>query len=144
MAPLPGLGEKDKKRSSLPTPFKQMHPSHMGRIDPNSSPKSSPGSGTLTPFCEFYGGSSNSFSNFKEEVTYEKEYQRLINKYKKSHGIKNVLSIRKQFMKDDIMHQVVYTPEQEVQLKQVADMYTGAHKDIMNTKIQIMTREKRG
>ena len=38
----------------------------------------------------------------------------------------------KQFLSNDIMHPIIYTQEQEIQLKEVADMYTGAHKDNIN------------
>lgn len=118
MNTLPGLGEKEKKKSSLPAAFKHVHPSHLGRLDLDSSPKSAPGiSGTLTPFCELQP--DGSFSDFKEEVTWENEFNELMLRYKRATGLKDVLLAKEKLLGENVQEQLT---EVNCSIKQLSNV----------------------
>ena len=69
-----GIGEKGS--SAVPTQFKAVNVSHLGRVDLDSSSASDPGmSGALCPLQELHG-SSKSFSDFEEPNAWQDELNR--------------------------------------------------------------------
>lgn len=78
------LSTKGKK---LAREFSDVHISHMGRLDPDSSPKSDPGmSGILTPMCELYGP-YRAFKDFEEPNTWRERYTPVYKEYMKDKDI---------------------------------------------------------
>lgn len=75
---------RSAKGKKLSSEFSDVHISHMGRIDPDSSPKSDPGmSGILTPMCDLYGP-YRAFSDFQEPNTWKDRYSEVYKKYMKT------------------------------------------------------------
>lgn len=72
-----GIGEKSNAISSA---YRAIHPSHLGRVDIDSSSNSDPGvSGTLCPFNTLH---DLHFIDFKEPSTWDIEINKMINQYK--------------------------------------------------------------
>ena len=87
-----GLG--DSKDSAIPSGYKQVHPSQLGRIDVDSSSPNDPGmAGMLTPMAPIY---DNYFSDFDEPNTWREEVRDMINEYKKMIGYKQVFQLQKE------------------------------------------------
>lgn len=72
---------RSAKGKKLSSEFSDVHISHMGRLDPDSSPKSDPGmSGILTPMCDVYGP-YKAFSTYQEPDTWKERYGPVYSKY---------------------------------------------------------------
>lgn len=72
-----GIGEKSNAISSA---YRAIHPSHLGRVDIDSSSNSDPGvSGTLCPFNTLH---DLHFIDFKEPSTWDSEVTKMIDQYK--------------------------------------------------------------
>lgn len=72
-----GIGEKSNAISSA---YRAIHPSHLGRVDIDSSSNSDPGvSGTLCPFSTLH---DLHFIDFKEPSTWDSEVNKMIDQYK--------------------------------------------------------------
>ena len=84
----------DSKDSAIPSGYKQVHPSQLGRIDVDSSSPNDPGmAGMLTPMAPIY---DNYFSDFDEPNTWREEVRDMINEYKKMIGYKQVFQLQKE------------------------------------------------
>lgn len=74
-----GIGEKS---NAIPNAYRLIHPSHLGRVDIDSSSNSDPGvSGTLCPLTTLHG---SHFEEYEEPNTWESEVYRLVDKYNAS------------------------------------------------------------
>ena len=72
-----GIGEKSNAISSA---YRAIHPSHLGRIDIDSSSNSDPGvSGTLCPLSNLH---DSHFIDFMEPSTWDEEVSKMIDQYK--------------------------------------------------------------
>ena len=72
-----GIGEKSNAISSA---YRAIHPSHLGRVDIDSSSNSDPGvSGTLCPISSFH---DSHFIDFMEPSTWNSEISKMIEQYK--------------------------------------------------------------
>ena len=81
-----GLGEKSS--NSIPDIYRTIDPSHLGRVDLDSSSPTDPGvTGTICPLVDLY---DNSFSEFKEPNFWESEFNEIMSNYKKATGLKEV------------------------------------------------------
>lgn len=77
----PDPNKKKKKNNQYSEEFKDVHISHLGRLDPDSSSKSDPGmTGVLSPLNRLYG-EFRAFSNYKEPLTYFNKYNKMYKKY---------------------------------------------------------------
>ena len=86
-----GLGET--KDSSIPQGYKQVHPSHLGRIDLDSSSNNDPGmTGMLCPMTPTF---DNYFSDYSEPNTWRDEVRAMLMEYKKIKGMKEVFTLQK-------------------------------------------------
>lgn len=86
-----GLGES--KDSTVPDVYRQAHPSHLGRIDLDSSSNGDPGmSGMLCPTAKT---SDNYFSDFSEPNLWREEVRCLMRDYRKAKGLKEVINMQK-------------------------------------------------
>ena len=85
-----GLGEA--KDSTVPDIYRQAHPSHLGRIDLDSSSNGEPGmSGMLCPLVKT---TDNYFSDFSEPNLWREEVRCLLRQYKKIKGTKEIIKMR--------------------------------------------------
>lgn len=72
-----GIGGKSNSVSNL---YKLIHPSHLGKLDIDSSPNSDPGtSGVLVPFVDISNGH---FSDYQEPSTWRQDISKLMEIYK--------------------------------------------------------------
>lgn len=85
-----GLGEA--KDSTVPDIYRQAHPSHLGRIDLDSSSNGDPGmSGMLCPLVDT---SDNYFSDFSEPNLWREEVRCLLRQYKKVKGRQEIIKMK--------------------------------------------------
>lgn len=102
---LPGMDEKPNKNSKLPVVYKHVHYSQLGRLDLDSSPKSAPGvSGTLTPFCPI--DDDGTFTDYKEPITWDKQFSQLMADYKQSIGMKENFMIREKLYNQNLQKEL--------------------------------------
>ena len=72
-----GIGEKS---NAIPSSYRQIHPSHLGRVDLDSSSPSDPGvSGTICPLSSLH---NSYFKDFSEPNTWEKNRAELLDMYR--------------------------------------------------------------
>ena len=75
-----GIGGIGDKSNSVPVTYRTIHPSHMGRLDLDSSSNSDPGvSGSLCPSTFLY---NDHFSKFEEISTWEEDINRITSEYR--------------------------------------------------------------
>ena len=108
---LSGLGET--KGSSIPKGYRQVHPSHLGRIDLDSSSANDPGlTGMICPMAETSG---KYFSDFTEPNTWRQEVRSMLDEYRRLQGLQQVFefqheigipidAIKEEIIKDEIQH----------------------------------------
>lgn len=93
-----GIGDKSKE--SIPTIFRNVHLSQLGRIDVDSSPKSDPGmSGMLCPLVKLHNGA---FSDFQEPNHWEEEFSALMDNYKAVKSMKEIITFKQDVLKMDM------------------------------------------
>ena len=82
-----GIGETST--SSVPNTYRMINPSHLGRVDLNSSSSTDPGlSGTLCPLGNIYD--RGSFSEFEEPNTWDQEFSKTMRAFKDLVGLKEI------------------------------------------------------
>ena len=87
-----GLGES--KDASIPDIYKQVHPSHFGRIDLDSSSPNDPGmTGMLCPMAKTF---DNYFSDYSEPNTWREEVRKMLIEYDKMNKMKEVFSFQRE------------------------------------------------
>lgn len=92
-----GMGEKNTR--NVPNVIRYVHPSHIGRVDLDASPKSDPGmSGVICPLTELYDGS---FSKFQEPNFWEEEFGKIMDQYKLLIGKKEIFRAKKELLGDN-------------------------------------------
>ena len=85
-----GIGEEDS--NSIPDSIRFVHPSHVGRIDLDSSSDNNPGiTGMISPFAELDHGY---FSGKEEPDTWEERYQGIYEEYKKVEGLREIFDAK--------------------------------------------------
>ena len=89
-----GFGENSS--NSVPESYRYVYPSHLNRLDLDASKKSDPGiSISLTPFCQLYDGY---FSDYKEPNQWNETFNEIVNNYKASVGLKEVLTFQQEVL----------------------------------------------
>lgn len=87
---LSGLGETGQ---SIPQQYRQVHKSHLGRLDLTAVSSSDPGlTGMLCPTVDLYNGS---FSQNPEPNSWREEVDQMLSEYRQMVGIKEALMIKK-------------------------------------------------
>lgn len=82
-----GLGENSNQ--SIPDIYRSIHPSHIGRVDLDSSSDGNPGiTGTICPYAPIYDGF---FEEYQEPNTWEEEFMATMSEYKKALNLKDAL-----------------------------------------------------
>lgn len=99
-------GKKKKKsmsKNTMPYAYKTTHPSHIGRIDMDSSSKTDPGvSGILAPLGDSYNGF---FSDKPEPVTWDDEFKQFLSEVDKLYNLQNILIAKKELIGQDTTEQ---------------------------------------
>lgn len=86
-----GLGEDD---TAIPLEYKQVHKSHVGRVDLDSSSNSDPGmTGTICPISDMHNGW---FSDEQEPNEWREKIEELHSKYREMEGLKQTLLFKKE------------------------------------------------
>lgn len=94
-----GIGDNNKGKS-VPDTYRMIHPSHIGRIDLDTSSASDPGmSGILCPHTNLYG--DKMFSDVVEPDEWEKEFAELMDNFKKINSLKEVMQLEKRVLNID-------------------------------------------
>lgn len=107
-----GLGDQGAG-SAIPKAYRGVHPSHLGRLDLDSSSNSDPGlSGTLCPMVELDG---DSFSDYQEPNSWEEEYNQLLGEFKNLIGMDEAIQFKKKlglsfdYIKEDLVRETIST-----------------------------------
>ena len=90
-----GIGEdNNNKGSSVPPAFRRVHPSHLGRVDLDTSSATDPGlSGMLCPLADLY---DNSFSDYQEPNTWREKSDELLKNYRPLMGFKEAIEFKRE------------------------------------------------
>lgn len=85
-----GLGED---ATAIPDAYRHVHKSHLARLDLNAVSSSDPGlTGIITPTAVLYNGE---FSDKQEKNTWREEVDQLLDDYKRSMGLKDLLEMKR-------------------------------------------------
>ena len=105
-----GLGDQGNG-SAVPLIYRSVHPSHLGRVDLDSSSASDPGlSGTICPMAQVNG---DSFSDYKEPNGWKEYYDEMLNNLHSLHGIKETIEFQKKlglnydYVKEDMVQETI-------------------------------------
>ena len=90
-----GIGEdNNNKGSSVPPAFRRVHPSHLGRVDLDTSSATDPGlSGMLCPLADIY---DNSFSDYQEPNSWREKSDELLKEYRELMGFKEAIDFKRE------------------------------------------------
>lgn len=128
-------GDKDAggKSGIVPLPYKMVHPSHLGRVDIDSSPKSDPGmSGVICPLTQLYDGS---FSVYTEPNEWRYQYSEIIDRYRSMVGMKEVIEFKRDMLNiPDAEHQLESVIESIDIISKLISPIRKLH-DITNTEV---------
>lgn len=93
-----GLGEGEN--NSIPTVYRHINTSHLGRLDLDSSSNSDPGvSGTLCPCAKIYEGGY--FSNYEEPNYWNESYKETMQNFKSLKGLKEIAEFQSSVLEID-------------------------------------------
>lgn len=82
-----GIGEGNT--ASIPVNYRQVHPSHLGRLDLDSSTANDPGlSGMICPMGDIH---NNFFSDYQEPNNWRFEVDQILNEYARLNNLKNAM-----------------------------------------------------
>lgn len=86
-----GIGSNSS--NSVPDIYRSVHPSHLGRVDLDSSSPSDPGiNGLICPFVKL---DDMSFSDYREPNFWDQQYRQLNDEFKSMIGMKEVIEFQK-------------------------------------------------
>lgn len=118
-----GLGEGSNQ--SIPDIYRSIHPSHVGRVDLDSSSDGNPGiTGTLCPFAPTYDGF---FEDYKEPNSWNQEFLQTMEDYKKAQNLKDALIFEEKVLGKDkseeinVASEVIATMQQIIKPKLFSD-----------------------
>lgn len=108
-----GLGDQGNG-SAVPIIYRTVHPSHIGRVDLDSSTASDPGlSGSICPMADVE--QDGSFSNYTEPNSWRDDYRTMLNEFHQLKGMQQAIDIRKNlgltydYVKDDMVRETLTT-----------------------------------
>lgn len=107
-----GLGDQGAG-SAVPIIYRTIHPSHLGRVDLDSSSSSDPGlGGTICPMAEEFNGS---FSDYKEPNSWKEQYNEMLQQYQNMEGMIQAIELKKNlglsydYVKEDMVKETLST-----------------------------------
>lgn len=114
-----GLGESNN--NSIPDIVRYIHPSHIGRLDLDSSSDSNPGvTGTINPFTKIYDGY---FSDYQEPNFWQAKFDQTLDEYRKLSGVKQAIEFKKQVLGITNEEQETVVDESLAAMKQLINPY---------------------
>ncbi len=106
-----GLGDQGP-RSAIPTIFRMVHPSHIGRVDLDSSSASDPGlSGTIVPTAVVT--EDGSFQEYEESNTWKENFDQMVNEHNNLTGMIQLIELKKNlglsydYVKEDMVRETL-------------------------------------
>lgn len=118
-----GIGENDN--NSIPNIVRYIHPSHLGRLDLDSSSDSNPGvTGTISPFTQIYDGY---FSEYQEPNFWEGKFMQVMDDYRKATGLKEAIKFKKEVLGIENEEAEVVADEVVAAMKQIIKPYLYAN-----------------
>ena len=107
-----GLGDQGNG-TAVPIIYRSVHPSHLGRVDLDSSSNSDPGlSGMICPMAKIYDGS---FSDYQEPNEWRNFYKETLEELNSLYGMKQVIELKKSlglsydYVKEDMVKETIET-----------------------------------
>lgn len=107
-----GLGDQGNG-TAVPIIYRSVHPSHLGRVDLDSSSASDPGlSGIICPMAKVYDGS---FSDYQEPNGWRNFYKETLIELNDLYNMKQAIEIKKKlglsydYVKDDMVKETIET-----------------------------------
>lgn len=107
-----GLGDQGNG-TAVPIIYRSVHPSHLGRVDLDSSSNSDPGlSGMICPMAKIYDGS---FSDYQEPNEWRNFYKETLEELNSLYGMKQVIELKKSlglsydYVKEDMVRETIET-----------------------------------
>jgi hypothetical protein len=90
-----GIGEN--KASAVPVKYRLANPSHIGKVDCDTSPAGDPGmTGLICPYADI--GTGNYLGEYKEPCTWREVQQEVIDDYRKITSIKSVFQTHEELL----------------------------------------------
>lgn len=110
-----GLGEGSNQ--SIPDIYRSIHPSHIGRVDLDSSSDGNPGiTGTICPYAPTYDGF---FEDYQEPNAWESEFMQTMEDYKKALNLKEALEFEHKVLGTDKTEEINVASEVIAAMQQI-------------------------
>ena len=110
-----GLGENSNQ--AIPNIYRSIHPSHIGRVDLDSSSDGNPGiTGTICPFAPIYNGF---FDNYEEPNSWEQEFMATMDDYKKANNLIDALTFQEKILGVDKSEEIKAASETVAYMQQI-------------------------
>lgn len=122
-----GLGEGSKE--SVPEIYRNVQPSHIGKVDLDSSSDTNPGiTGTLCPYAPVHNGF---FGDYEEPNTWEIEFLKSVDAYKKLNNLKDALIFEEQLLLHNKSDDIKYIGEVMATMKNLITPVIFANEGVM-------------
>ncbi len=93
-----GIGEN--KASAVPVKYRLANPSHIGKVDCDTSPAGDPGmTGLVCPYADLYKG--NYLAEYKEPCNWKEIQDSMIDEYRKIYSMESIFKSREELMGSD-------------------------------------------
>lgn len=90
-----GIGEN--KASAVPVKYRLANPSHIGKVDCDTSPAGDPGmTGLICPYAEIYPG--NYLSEYKEPCNWREIQDNIIDEYRKLYSMASIFQTKEELL----------------------------------------------
>ena len=90
-----GIGEN--KASAVPVKYRLANPSHIGKVDCDTSPAGDPGmTGLICPYAELYPG--NYLAEYKEPCNWREVQDSVIDEYRKIYSMNSIFKSKEELM----------------------------------------------
>ena len=110
-----GLGENSNQ--AIPNIYRSIHPSHIGRVDLDSSSDGNPGiTGTICPFAPIYDGF---FDDYEEPNSWEQEFMATMDDYKKANNLIDALTFQEKILGVDKSDEIRAASETVAHMQQI-------------------------
>ena len=98
-----GLGEGSN--NSIPEIYRSIYPSHIGKVDLDSSSDGNPGiTGTICPYAPIYEGGF--FEDYQEPNTWDKEFFAAMDSYRKAINSRDAMIFESQMTGKDLTNEI--------------------------------------
>ncbi len=110
-----GLGENSNQ--SIPDIYRSIHPSHIGRLDLDSSSDGNPGiTGTICPYAPIYDGF---FEDYQEPNSWEQDFLNTMDNYKNVNKFKDALIFEEKLLGVDKHEEIAVASEVIAAMQQI-------------------------